>query len=67
MTAALSGTPSEQAHSLRKLADRIERGAHSVSPELSALLAEELADAEVEAAADEVMQTHASILAALAK
>lgn len=67
----MAATPSEQARTLRELADRIERDAQVVPEELVERLSAEVTRAgqraRVTTAIERVVQAHAAILAELAK
>ncbi|MBN9163163.1 MAG: hypothetical protein BGO98_36565 [Myxococcales bacterium 68-20] len=63
----MATTPSEQARTLRQLADRVESGAVVLPDELAERLEAEVKRARVTAAIDRVAQAHAAILAELAK
>jgi hypothetical protein len=67
----MAATPSEQARTLRELADRIERDARAVPDELVEQLEAEVTRAgqraRVTAAIDRVVEAHAAILSELAK
>jgi hypothetical protein len=67
----MAATPTEQARTLRELADRIERGAQVLPEELAERLAAEVKHASererMVAAIDEVIVAHKAILTELAK
>lgn len=67
----MATTPSEQARTLRQLADRVESGALVLPDELAERLAAEVKwageRARVTAAIERVAQAHAAILSELAK